>query len=57
MNKSKNKNTQISYMNNVNKKNNKSYKEIYHKCNTEKNNANNIISPYNEIFYIYQKKI
>jgi len=53
MNKSKNKNTQISYMNN---KNNKSYNEIYHKCNTEKN-TNNIISPYNKISYIYQKKI
>lgn len=52
----KNKNTQINYMNNMNNYNNNSYNEIYHNCVTERGNNKNIITPYNKISYIYQKK-
>ena len=52
----KNKNTQINYLNNMNNFNNNSYNEIYHNCATERNNTKNIITPYNKISYIYQKK-
>ena len=50
------KNTQINYMNNMNNFNNNSYNEAYHNCVTERGNTKNIITPYNKISYIYQKK-
>ena len=52
----KNKNTQINHMNNKINFNNNSYNEINHNCITERSNNKNIISPYNKISYIYQKK-
>ena len=51
----KNKNNQIN-MNNMNNFSNNSYNEMYHNCVTERGNTKNIISPYNKITYIYQKK-
>ena len=57
-----NNNTLINYKNNTNNMNNTynfnncSYNGIYHNCVTERGNTKNIISPYNKLSYIYQKK-
>ena len=51
------KNTLNNYNNNnMNNFNNCSYNGIYHNCITERGNTKNIISPYDKISYIYQKK-
>jgi hypothetical protein len=52
----KNKNTQINHMNNKINFNNNSYNEINHNSINERGNTKNIISPYNKISFIYQKK-